>query len=87
MFKVTKQSEAHEHEHIFDTEDEAYAFLHGLLIGADFPVHNYEDDDAEAFCEGVKMGVMHRGRVTRTEFTLPGHGGKMIKFSVRKEGV
>lgn len=65
---IVKDPNRHIHAEVFDTEDQAFAFIHGMHAA----LHReyiqtsccYQDGDAEAFCEGFNMGLIHFGRVS-----------------------
>lgn len=92
MFEV-KDPNAHVHVDYFDIEDEAFAFIHGVNLGAHracvtdaYSVAGYAEElVVDSFLYGIAMGIRHRGRVTAAEFDLNESGGFKVTIHVCKD--
>lgn len=93
MLKLIEQKSAHKHEMIFDTEDEAFAFIQGLYLGAGMDyeagkvefIMNYlgDEDLTEAYMLGTAYGLQHKGRIYDVELDVMDFRGYRVIYQVK----
>lgn len=86
----TKDPNPHVHVEHFDVEDAAFAYIHGVHLGAHQPYiadeHSLggytEECLAEALVYGLGMGIQHRGRIQAAELEITETGGFKVSVFV-----